>query len=122
MIMRRFLALSMISLAAVCVLSCASKDSAVAKPAEPPAALTQAAQTVTLRGELALFGNEPFAWLGLRQLQGMDAPLVKLVFTNPSELRQWRDFQNKRVIVQGVLLAPDLSTPQVQVLSIALQP
>jgi hypothetical protein len=114
--MRRLHLLFFMGLAAVCIQSCASK------PAQTWAGSAQPATVITLSGELAVFGNEPFAWLGIRQVQGLDAPLVKLVFSNPAELLQWRDFQNKRVSVQGALIAPELSTPQVQVHSIALQP
>jgi hypothetical protein len=120
--MRRLNTLFSIGITALCIQSCASNDVAVAKPPEPAAAQTPPVKAITLSGELALFGNEPFAWLGIRQVQGLDAPLVKLVFVNRTDLLHWRNFQNKRVTVQGVLLAPELNTPQVQVHSMSVQP
>jgi hypothetical protein len=120
--MMRGVLMFLLGVAAVCAQSCASNDAIVDQSSLQTATQKPPLTQLTLSGELGLFGNEPSAWLGIRQVQGLNAPLVKLVFTNRADMVQWRNFQNKRVYVQGVLLAPELATPELQVQHLVLQP
>lgn len=75
--------------------------------------------SVTLTGQLVLFGAEIDAWLGVRDASGN---VTRLVFKSSDELASQRLLQNKEVIVKGSPLPSYLGRPQVKVVSLHVRP
>ncbi len=75
--------------------------------------------SVTLTGQLVLFGPDLDAWLGVRDATGR---VTRLVFQSKEEFAAQRMRQNKNVTVTGSPLPAYLGRPQVQVTDVQLQP
>ncbi len=89
------------------------------EPASSPATTGQVGTPLQVTGLLTLKGPEVGAWWALADASS--GVVWRLESSNPEQLARWRQWQNRRVEVQGTTNGTYLSTPRLQVTGSSLK-